>query len=394
MELRETVLDRSPLDANRIRLRGCIKGDRDGDVRELWFDLPAAYEPVVSDSGNPWLACLLPLAARLGEPLRLNRPVDACLLRGARTLLHVWRCWYGDMSVVPIEADPTTTITGATRTAALFSGGVDSFFTALEDGQSPGDASTPAPIDDLLTIWGFDVPIENPGAFSRLREALRHAAQDLGKRLVDVAINVRTPSFADYPWSQVHCGVLAAAGLVLERSYARILIPATHGYWNLEPGGSHPLTDPLLSTTATRVIHHGAEVSRADKLARISTSPIVQRSLRVCTAFEGELNCGRCPKCYCTMLHLDVLGRLPAHATFPAARYDPRQARFLDTTRWEVRWYLTAVRDLAVARGRAGVAADLERSFRRTAWRDRQRRVGRYAAALLSGLRRGEPGAP
>jgi hypothetical protein len=294
------------------------------------------------------------------------------------------------MSVVPIEADSETRAIGAQRTAALFSGGVDSFFTALEDGRSPHDL-TSEPVDDLLTIWGFDVPIENGTAFSRLRESLGQVAQDLGKRLVDVAINVRSASFADYPWSQVHCGVLAAAGLVLERSYSRILIPATHGYWNLDPGGSHPLTDPLLSTTATQMIHHGAEVSRAEKLSRISTSPIVQRSLRVCTASGTDANCGRCPKCYCTMLHLDVLGRLHAHTTLPAASFDPLRARFLDSTRWEVKWYLTAVRELAVARGRAGVAADIERSFRRTAWRDRRRRAVRYAAALVSGVIPGLP---
>jgi hypothetical protein len=384
MELRAVVLDSSPLGADRVRLSGQLHCDHQPNARELWFDLPAACAPSVSDTGNPWLACLLPLAARLGEPLRLCRPVDDLLLRSARTLLHVWRCWYAEMSVVPIEADVSTAAAGsAQRTAALYSGGVDSSFTALEDGRSPADAR-PAPIDDLITIWGFDIPVDDGAAFSRLRQSLNRTAHGLGKGFVDIAINVRTPLFADYPWVQVHCGVLAAAGLVLERAYSRILIPSTHGYYNLEPGGSHPLTDPLFSTTATRIVHHGAEVSRADKLARVATSPVTQQSLHVCNGAATGANCGRCPKCYCTMLHLDVLGRLHEHTTFPTADFDPRQARFLDATLWEVKWYLEAVRDLARARGRLEVAADLERSFRRTVRRGRRQRALRFGASLLA----------
>jgi hypothetical protein len=84
------------------------------------------------------------------------------------------------------------------------------------------------------------------------------------------------------------------------------------------------------------------------------------------------------------MLHLDVLGRLHEHTTFPTADFDPRQARFLDATLWEVKWYLEAVRDLARARGRLEVAADLERSFRRTVRRGRRQRALRFGASLLA----------
>src|SRR6185369_13395024 len=82
-------------------------------------------------SGDPWLAWLTPLAATIGEPLRIRVPCDATLLAGAREALAVWATWFPALTVVTLTADAVAEGARGTRTASFFSGGVDSYFTAL-----------------------------------------------------------------------------------------------------------------------------------------------------------------------------------------------------------------------------------------------------------------------
>src|SRR5262249_8230201 len=171
--------------------------------------------------------------------------------------------------------------------------------------------------------------------------------------------------------------------LLLERRYARLLIPSTHGYAFLDPGGSHPLTDPLFSTAKTQVIHHGSSFLRAAKLERIADHEAVQNALQVCTR-RSDRNCGVCRKCYCTMLHLDVLGLLSQYRNaFPVDGYDLAAVVSIDSSAWEVRSYLEFVSRTAEERGRADVAETIRRSLRRAALRARWLRARQFAAALL-----------
>jgi hypothetical protein len=57
---------------------------------------------------------------------------------------------------------------------------------------------------------------------------------------------------------------------------------STYSYSNLAPWGSHPLTDPLLSTLGTRVIHDDAAFSRIEKTEFIARREMALRTLRVC----------------------------------------------------------------------------------------------------------------
>src|SRR5216683_2225878 len=65
--------------------------------------------------------------------VRLLGPVDPGLFETAHQLMQIWKCWYPNLSLIHIGADvepiPPRNVAG--KTAAFFSGGVDSFFTAL-----------------------------------------------------------------------------------------------------------------------------------------------------------------------------------------------------------------------------------------------------------------------
>lgn len=369
MNVRDVTVTDSPEGGGRARLTAEVAYD-DGRMppERYWFEVPAPCVEGLARRADPWLVALLPLAVTLGEPLRVAGTVDSRLFSNLHRVMQVWAAWYPGVSGVSIEADlaPDDDVAGAPRTAAFFSGGVDSFFTALRPG-SDGAPAESLPLDDLITVWGFDVPLAREEAGRRLRDRLGKAAAALERGFVDVVTNIRATRLASAPWGPLaHGCALAAVAHLLGTRYGRVLIAATGGYRDLHPWGSHPLTDPLLSSRTTAVVHDGAAFTRVEKTAVLADSPVALRTLRVCWRSESDQNCGACGKCYRAMLILELLGALHRCATFPRGALDLRRAaRVYCAESWDFR----EVRDieaLAVARGRADIARAARRAMRRS----------------------------
>jgi len=358
----------SPTRKGYVRLVGEVAyDDRRGKTELYWFEAPQRVAGHLSDSGNPWFVCLMPLAVTLGEPLRIAKPVDPLLLENARTLMRIWRAWYPHLRLVSVEAQPLgKAMEDSRRTAAFFSGGVDSFFTVLRHRPEAEEPAKPF-VDDFLSVWGFDIPLTNDAAFERTRAALQQAAAELGKDLVDVATNIRTTRLDEAPWGYLcHGCALAAVALALEGRYGQALIAsASHVGHDMTPWGTHPLTDPLLSTSRTRIIHDGAEFTRVEKTELVSTSEVAMRHLRVCWRSQSDMNCSACNKCYRTMTTLEVLGALERCTTFDRSGFNTRNiARVCTMPGEEV--FLDEVRELAARENRMDVARAIGRSLRRS----------------------------
>lgn len=396
MKLEQLDLVRAPADPARVRLVGEVSY-RDGGREAYWFEVDQEYEHALSPSGNPWLACLLPLAVTLGEPLEIAAPVDGLLYESAHELMHVWKSWDPRRHVVPVEAPilGQSARSNGTKVAAFFSGGVDSFFTAL---RHQDDA--PIRLDDLILIWGLvDIPLANAGAFARVRGRMEQAASELGKRLVPVATNLLETRWAKANWARLsHGSVLGAIALALENRYAQVMIASSTPFWRLRPWGSHPLTDPLFSTSSLRIIHDGASMSKVRKLEQIVNSDTAMRYLRVCWKSPSGDNCGVCGKCYRTMASLAALDALDRCETFRPGPLDlEKVAHLYASTAWE--GLTSELEVLARERGKF----ELERAVRRsrmysrrlhrlltaTAWLRRQRVVWRIAGPLEQRLRAG-----
>src|SRR5690348_11635612 len=315
MDLLSVHVAGSPSAPRRVRLAAEVAcDDRPGRSETWWIDVPEERAGALSTSGTPWLAAMLPLAATLGEPLRSRVPVDATLLAGARRILSTWREWYRErfpeIREVAVEADslPASSYAGARENAAFFSGGVDSFYMVVTNGEPSRGGGLP-PIDRLVTVGGFDVPLAAPEELRRLRDRLARAAEELGRSFLDVATNLRETRFREARWGNVaHGCALVAVGLALEPMFASLSIAGTHYDGPVKPWGSHPETDALLSTGATRVFHHACGVARREKTERLAQSDVALRHLRVCYRSRSAGNCGDCHKCYLTMLTLAVAG--------------------------------------------------------------------------------------
>jgi hypothetical protein len=205
---------------------------------------------------------------------------------------------------------------GIKKVAAFFSLGVDSFYTLLKNlNAEKGDGR----ISHLISVHGFDVPLENQELFAKVAAGVQTVADELGLRAIFVSTNLRALSNRFSGWGRYqHGAALASVGLCLQRLFRRIYIGSGTTYADAFPWGSHPLTDPLWSTESLQFSFDGAEASRVQKIKwQVAQSDVALAHLRVCWENRGNrYNCCRCEKCLRTMLNLHVAGALHRCKTF------------------------------------------------------------------------------
>jgi hypothetical protein len=380
--------NRSPRNPEWTRLTGVV-APRIGAPVTLWFEVPSTLADHLTDTGNPWLALLLPYAVSLREPLELPLAVDPMLFDGALATMQVWDGWYpGAYPPVELAAEllPAGLPDPNGRTGSLFSAGLDSFFTLCRN-EPGGNANDPAHIDDLLTVWGIDIPIEQAEAFERLRSRISEIAATFGKTLVIAATNFRDTPWAAANWGMMGQGpALAALGLFLERRYRRLLLPASVSFRSTAPWGTHPLVDPLMSTGRMAIRDDGALLDRLGKCRVLPRWPLAMQHLRVCWAQGLDTNCGRCEKCLRTLTMFELQGALAACVTFPAGAWSLDALAGLRLRNRRDRLQLLRLRNYALDFERTDIARAIDRSVRRY---DLRVTAGRMARAV--GLRRRRP---
>jgi hypothetical protein len=315
----------SPETPGCVRIAGEIVWGQE-NAFQLWVDVPTAYAESLSETGNPWLLAMLPMAASLGEDIELSLSVDALLLENIKGVLAIWRAWYPELHDVQIHCPiQSYQPSKATRTAAFFSGGIDSYFTIAR--RMPGnDFGIPAvgKVDDLLTVWGFDVGVHDEAQFRPLADMLAESAAVMNLNHIIVRTNLREviPVF-EKKWGPLTFGVgLVFIGAMLERRFGEIVLGSSYPYGGLMPWGSHPMVDTLFSTSSLSVMHDGASFTRIGKTEIMARLPVAEKSLHVCQA-AGIENCSKCEKCYRTMIALDILGKKNVFAgVFDWSAYD------------------------------------------------------------------------
>jgi hypothetical protein len=359
---------------NHVRVKALVSYESARiDPEEYWFELPCDLADHWSPSGNPWLVLLLPLAAKLGETIRIDGSVDPLLAEGAHEIMEIWHYWFPYLQVVHIEAEIRAAGQPGSRSRAaqFFSGGVDSFFTALRHSE-PDD---PSYAGSLVFAWGFDIPLANAQAFYALKPLLQKVADGLGRTLVVVASNLRERQFGALPWDKLGHGVaMGCVGLHFEQAFERLLIPSTDGYRETGPWGSHVLTDHHMSTSLLRFIHDGPSYSRFDKLRLVAESPVALSTLRVCYKSSTVSNCGKCEKCLRTMIGLDILGVLDQSQLFDPPRLDLDRVSHIycpQIKEGSLRLYYDEMLDWAQREGRKDLADALSRSIRLSTRRQR-----------------------
>jgi hypothetical protein len=330
--------------ASSVEAVGALVTDNDG--WRIRYRVKGATPTCVPD---PFVAIAILPAMRLACPIVADHAVSRQLLQATRRIQDQYRRWHRRLPVVPISAVPIRRVPLAAGSAALFTAGVDSFYTAL---------SHIGEIDVAVFIHGADIALDRRALLRRSADQARSAARALGVDLVEVWTDVKAFARRFGPWSQHAGAAFASVGLLLADRIRRIYIPASLSTRDHYPMGSHPDLDPLFSTEAVEVVHDGFDRSRHDKIAALVENTVAMRWLRVCNSREdGGENCGRCEKCVRTMASLATLGALGRCATLPS-ELDLAQIRKL-----RVRWTRGTWEELhrvAVTACRHSIAAAIE----------------------------------
>lgn len=363
MKVSSIQIESSPREST-VRLSAQVNY-RSGASETLWFEFPSSYRDSLSESGNPWAALLLPLAMELGEDLHIEATLDSRLAEGLSELQEIWHCWYPRLKKVEVTHGGFSSLPAPSseRAASFFSGGVDSFYSALK--HQPDSGAAPL-ARDLVFVWGFDVKLSQVEVAERLIGELETTAKELGAQLIAVATNIRETRWAETDWAHhSHGAALGAVGLCLEPRLSDLLIPSTESYQQLYAWGSHALTDPLFSTGSMRVRHDGAEASRLDKVRLLANSEVAMRSVRVCWQSDSAENCCRCQKCQRTMLQFQVIGRLQDCRAFPRNEVELARLRkvFIE---WDLVPDYRDIYDLAKQQGRRDLCLSLDYAFKRS----------------------------
>lgn len=338
------------------------------DVR---FELPEELEPgPATDRADAGLAAVLLAAMRRGDDLHVAGEVSPRLLAASEVVQDVLTTWdrtlrptdrwYRHIAVAASAISAPAPAERATATAAFFTGGVDSFHTAITEREH---------LDALVYVDGFDLDLDDHARLAAVHEHLHDAADLLGLPLLVVRTDLRRfGDAAGIGWPDHHGAGLASVAHLLAPRFGTMLVPATHTYGHLEGLGSHPLLDPLWSSDLVEIVHHGAAANRVDKLRAIAHEPAVQRHLRVCWEQpQGAGNCGRCEKCVRTAAAAraaevaDLLETLPPVGTREIAR-----ARATGRgSPWE---------EIRISLAESGTDPELERAVHRVLARHRRRR--------------------
>lgn len=281
------------------------------DGTPLWFATDPSLRDAVSPHADPFLLTSLMIAMHSGRPLSVRgAPVTKGLTRNLEQFQAVWSAWRNKLVEVEIEAEEMA-LYASPRGGAIagFSGGVDSSYTIYRHLVSPDTRRGPQ-IRGALTIHGFDIASEDREKFATAFDNARRYLDGLDVDLLSVETNAK-PLLPN--WLDSHGLLLASCLSLFAHRFETGVIAATLPYVILQPLGSNPTTDWLMGSDHFSIFHHGAAVSRLDKVRAIAEWNAVDAHLRVC--WEGEsatdLNCGSCLSCVLTAIMFHCLGHRP-----------------------------------------------------------------------------------
>ena len=371
MRLKNIEIDRSPLRSDFTRVSAEIAVESRSQVLLYWFDIPVDLRPAISDTGNAWAVLMLPLACYFGETLTLDKPLDRVLHDNLIGLRSLWSNWYPELKPIAIEAHTIVgvdrrevAIDSSKKAISSFSGGIDSLFSFFRHkDQVLGDGTSL--IDDLLSVAGFNTSMDS---FERMWSELDPFAKRFGRRLVPVLTNARYGSNAiETPYSitlwmdrLAHAAFLAAIVHILGRRYKEFIIPATSTYRRLYRSfGSHPLSDPLLSSSDLKVVHDGASFSRVERTNLVARYDEALALVHVCWRDHGQGNCSHCPKCLRTMSTLDLYGARERATTFDWSNYSMEHLSGLWLQKVGEQFYFADIIEHADRAGRSDLSAAL-----------------------------------
>lgn len=348
-------------DHDRVTLHVRLARPYDQDL-DLWYAMPGEQWSLVSlDRMDPFVLAALLKAMEDDALLRVHGPVSTSLLNNLEEYQRIFHAWF-PLKYRPIEIVPDKEMEGRKANEQVilsFSGGVDGSFSALNHILKRGPIRRKRfHVGALLYIEGFDINIQYDGQCRNLVQRNRRLFRDdPSLSFLNVRTNLKYLLSIKRFWI-AHACVVASVSSLFHQNWGGCLLGSSHSYRHLNPWGSHPLTDRLLSSRSFE-IHHDMVFSRMEKLRALLSWPEALANLKVC--WEGQYrfdaspdtNCCLCDKCLRTMLAFRALGQeIPS--SFPGT-LTPEKVRSLGNKPfdWSRLSFLEEVLAVAREEGRA-----------------------------------------
>jgi hypothetical protein len=278
----------------------------------------------LSSSCAPFVLSMLLPAMKLGASIHAPTPLSPQLVATQEKFQQVFTGafkWLQHAPLGPVadtnSAAPSASQADERGVFLFFSGGVDSFYTLLERQQE---------ITHCVFVHGFDALLADAGVRARNVQAMRQAAAELGKPLIEIETNYRSCVDRIERWNH-HSAMTAqfAIACALSPQFKRGYVAENYNYFGrIQPPG----TEQGIGLGEVTLVQHGLECLRLDKTIRIAASESAMRWLRVCWQNKDKYNCGRCEKCLRTMIALHIAGALSRCRTFDRA-IDLQRVRYL-----------------------------------------------------------------
>jgi hypothetical protein len=278
----------------------------------LKFSFEHRFRGPISEPGDSALAAALLPAMRKGGRLLVDAPVSPRLLGNtgkiqAAFLEHRKKFWPVEIAATQVQ-EPLSDGGSERGVGLFFSGGVDSFYSALTHRDE---------LTHLVFVHGFDIRLVERQKRRLVADSLRSAADGLGLQLIEVETTIHDSSDRHVSWEWDYFGsAMVSVGLLLAPVLRKIYIASSYAPDYPVFGGSSPLVDPLWSSEQVEIVHD-TEVRRVEKLGVVAASPVAPRWVRPCMGDSRAYNCGRCRKCLGVMVALRLAGVPEDSTAFP-----------------------------------------------------------------------------
>jgi len=329
---------------------------------------------------------------KTGEDVLVHGRVSPSLLENLEVLQQAWSTWrpkrYRRVEVrATTESEPDL----PDRDGAIsgFSGGVDSCFTAFRHARGV-TTRFPQPLRASVMVHGFDIPLDDVEGYRRATAKAERQLATLGLELYRASTNWR-----ELPVSWIDSfGAVVASVLSLYQGGFRAGLLASgvpFGAYRSIVEGSNPLTDPLLSSAAFRIVADGPGFRRIDKIAALAQWPEGLPDLRVCSRNTvRDQNCCVCEKCIRNILSFRAQG-LDRPACFPKDVSDEQIMGLVPIKQIMIDVGYASIEELATEHGFGATSwvRTLRRAISQSMMHHKLRTVpgGRRAWRLMNGLR-------
>ena len=301
----------------------------------LWYSVDSDYgKYLCSELADSFLLVLLQIAMSSHQNIKVEAPVSARLLFNLRnSLMPMFLKVLPDSILVDIEAEAKDTpLFSAESVGCGCSLGVDSFSSILkhlEKGVTSGYRITHFAIFNTGQLGDLNLEATEKSFRDKVEE-LRPFASEVGLPLVAVNSNL------NYVYRDSKVTLLQSysirtisAALALQKLFRRYIYASSYSAFNVvfsdyDIGHAESILVPLFSTHNTEIVLSNPVMTRVQKTAFISSSPLVQRYLDVCWASQianmtnndnllrdkVKKNCGKCEKCIRTLFTIELVGNL------------------------------------------------------------------------------------